>query len=299
VNFPSNEEEEARRRRRRRRRRQENIGIAETPSGRWRAEICQGGTCLYLGTFDTELEAAQAYDKAARLIPGKISNFPSRQNEVVVVGAPASVRRYKGIFKTASGRWQVQMKQGGKTVHLGTFDTELEAAQAYDKAARLIPGRKLNFPSSQNEVLVDAPSVTTVDVMVSHQDDGINDVILNDHSEDDDDDNDDSDDDDDDDDKWGVVQDEKITFDDVSMHENNIICKTDSNSEDNNNNNSEVGGLVDDPGSSSSPNRGEGEVVETVGYSEHNGETVLKYFESESEAWAMHENRVCVCVLFT
>lgn len=56
---------------------------------------------------------------------------------------------YKGVhwFKTRS-RWRAEIKQCGKSLNLGYFDTPEEAALAYDTAARQLHGAfaRLNFP---------------------------------------------------------------------------------------------------------------------------------------------------------
>jgi hypothetical protein len=52
-----------------------------------------------------------------------------------------------------SGLWRAKIKVRGKTIHLGTFDDEVEAALAYDKAAREHKADQavLNFPSGVEE----------------------------------------------------------------------------------------------------------------------------------------------------
>lgn len=54
---------------------------------------------------------------------------------------------YKGVRKV-NRRWGAQIGKSGKHLHLGYFDTEIEAALAYDRAAVDLHGdfASLNFP---------------------------------------------------------------------------------------------------------------------------------------------------------
>jgi hypothetical protein len=58
-----------------------------------------------------------------------------------------SKSRFKGIFRQASGGWASQITVGGKKVCLGTYDTEEDAAKAYDGYAKSLVDeyRRLNF----------------------------------------------------------------------------------------------------------------------------------------------------------
>jgi len=46
---------------------------------------------------------------------------------------------YKGVWKKGK-RWQAHIGHRGKKLHIGVFDTELEAAQAYDRKSILLHG---------------------------------------------------------------------------------------------------------------------------------------------------------------
>lgn len=57
-----------------------------------------------------------------------------------------SASKYKGLSKNGDS-WQVFVWDGNKNIHIGIFKDEVEAAKAYDKAAREYYGEfaKLNF----------------------------------------------------------------------------------------------------------------------------------------------------------
>jgi len=56
--------------------------------------------------------------------------------------------KYKGIIQQKSGRWYARINAYKETYYLGTYDTQEEAALAYDKAAKELHGEWacLNFP---------------------------------------------------------------------------------------------------------------------------------------------------------
>jgi len=61
---------------------------------------------------------------------------------------------YKGVSRaTNSNRWQARIRVNRKATHIGTFDTRIEAARAYDEAALVLHGEfaRLNFPGAKRK----------------------------------------------------------------------------------------------------------------------------------------------------
>lgn len=67
-----------------------------------------------------------------RIVNLRDSSHAENQRNMMPRGGAS---RFKGVYVSRGGRWGSRIKRNKKTVHLGTHDTEVQAAMAYDRAA--------------------------------------------------------------------------------------------------------------------------------------------------------------------
>ncbi len=78
-----------------------------------------------------------------------LRNCTMRQNKANTRPTKWASSKYKGVtFAKREKKWVVYIKKDGRQIFLGYFDDEVEAAKAYDAAARKLHGEfaYLNFP---------------------------------------------------------------------------------------------------------------------------------------------------------
>jgi hypothetical protein len=147
------------------------VFLAQRESSRpWLAQLTiVGGRKVTLGTWATESDAAQAYDRAARYyrLSTAVLNFPRERlsaaappsivSEARREGKRARTSRYLGVsWFSSSEQWRAQITHRSRNIHLGLFTDERRAAEAYDAEAIALrgPRAQINFHPDTGQVVI-------------------------------------------------------------------------------------------------------------------------------------------------
>lgn len=120
--------------------------VKSKKTGRWEAAIRKDGKQISLGSYETEIAAASAYNDYARKMWGEyallndIEEVDYRSQRHLKSKKCGSI--YRGVCLRKNGKWAARITLEGKRISLGYFDEEIEAAKAYNAAYEKFYGRE-------------------------------------------------------------------------------------------------------------------------------------------------------------
>lgn len=159
---PQSLQNQARLRQRKRHGKTSYIGVSKS-HGRdlcYKATVIDAhGRGLFVGAFNSAELAAIAHDRVVLHLHGHhvVRNFPERELRPATAEEmrehahrlfkERTTSQYRGVTATRNGKWSSAIMARRVKRHLGTFESEEEAAEAYDKAAKKLHKEqaKLNF----------------------------------------------------------------------------------------------------------------------------------------------------------
>lgn len=122
-------------------------------SGKWDASVKYKYNYIHLGRYVDEAVAAETFDKINLFLRGKAAklNFPEKLSYylsldlenfyVTKTTRRKTSSRYKGLTWHRN-RWEVRIIKDKKTIHIGSFKNEKEAAKMYNDKAKELFGEK-------------------------------------------------------------------------------------------------------------------------------------------------------------
>ncbi len=127
-------------------------------NGNWRSAIRVNGKLINLGSYTTEIAAANAYNRAA------IKYFGDRAilNDVLHIENLNDYMHkysseYNGVFWCNNKkRWISKIRYNNEIIHLGNYKLEVEAAKAYNEAIRRfeLDENKLNYIENEEDIVI-------------------------------------------------------------------------------------------------------------------------------------------------
>lgn len=119
------------------------FGVSIQKEKTWLASITKEYTCYKLGIYDNEIKAAIAYNIKAKELYGKFARLNKIVYEDQIKYESEVIKKmkiprkkvsiYTGIkFNKQLQKWQASVIKNGKSYYIGLFNTEIEAAKAYN-----------------------------------------------------------------------------------------------------------------------------------------------------------------------
>lgn len=122
-------------------------------SKKWVANLNSGGTMIHLGYYDNKEDAAKAYNLKAEELYGEFAFLNDVHHEGFKLSTKTKTSRYKGVSKTKGrNKWNVHLVADRKTINLGSFDDENDAARMYNFWATDLLGEKAKLNKIQEAV---------------------------------------------------------------------------------------------------------------------------------------------------
>lgn len=124
-------------------------GVFRASKGNWRARIWVEGKVKDLGSRTTQEEAAALYDAAAKKYFKTFAQINDVKHEDLKPKSQIEVKKLKGSslyvgvsLAKRENKWVSRINYKNKTIYLGSFSTEIDAAEAYNNFIKKHPSIK-------------------------------------------------------------------------------------------------------------------------------------------------------------
>src|SRR5690625_1390597 len=112
------------------------VGWSEERNG-WRVRANKGGKEISAGVYTNEVAAANVYNRIAKQLHKEkaVLNdvpFMSKSETGRYKRVKKKLSKYHGVSPNKDNRFRARTNCNGRGIHIGTFDTEIEAARAYN-----------------------------------------------------------------------------------------------------------------------------------------------------------------------
>ncbi len=123
-------------------------GVRRASKGdKWQAYITYEKKQLHIGHFQTEIEAAIAYNRKSFELFGDVSllnNVEDTGSKIEKSTRDNKTSKFRGVHlcSVSKKKWIAEIYHNGKDINIGRFNTEIEAAKAYNEKAIELKGDK-------------------------------------------------------------------------------------------------------------------------------------------------------------